>query len=202
MKWHGLDAIDVLLKLGAEVNIKCKTYGAIPLHYVLVYCYSSDTIEQLLKAGSDVSIATNHGETCLSYGIMQNDTYLLKILFGSIRAHTYDRVKLLLLSCLHGKDNCLEYLIENVPDLNLNETMEDGMTALMLACHYGHSSCVHLLLHRKVNVKQVNPVDGRSSLHYAAMNGQTECLLALIQDLLMKSEDLKTIVDLKDTAGK
>ncbi|CAF5029776.1 unnamed protein product, partial [Rotaria magnacalcarata] len=29
MKWHGLDAINILLKSGADVNIKCHTYEAI-----------------------------------------------------------------------------------------------------------------------------------------------------------------------------
>lgn len=45
IKWNGLDAIDILLRLGADVNQKCLNYEAIPLHYLLVYCYSSDTIE-------------------------------------------------------------------------------------------------------------------------------------------------------------
>ncbi|CAF1316153.1 unnamed protein product [Adineta ricciae] len=203
IKWHGLDAIDILLKLGGDVNVKCHTYGAIPLHYILVYCYSSDTIEQLIKAGSDVSIGTNHGQTCLSYGIMQNDTYLLKILFNSVKdPTTYDKSKLIFLSCLHGKDNSLEYLMENLSDINLNETMNDGMTALMLACYYGHCSCVHLLLHRKVNVKQVNEIDGKTSLHYAALNGQTECMLALLQELQTNPDDLKAIIDVKDKTGK
>ncbi|CAF3512085.1 unnamed protein product [Adineta steineri] len=202
IKWHGLDAIDVLLRFGADVNIKCKTYGAIPLHYILVYCYSSDTIEQLIQAGSDVLISTSHGETCLSYGIMQNDTYLLKILFDSINDKIYDKSKLIFLSCLHGKDNSLEYLIENDKNINLDETMNDGMTALMLACYYGHCSCVHLLLHRKVNIKKVNDIDGKTSLHYAALNGQTECILALLQELQANQDDLKTIIDLRDKKGK
>ncbi|UJR37741.1 hypothetical protein I4U23_030436 [Adineta vaga] len=203
IKWHGLDAIDILLKLGGDVNIKCHTYGAIPLHYILVYCYSSDTIEQLIKAGSDALISTKHGETCLSYGIMQNDIYLLKILFKSIKeSATYDKSKLIFLSCLHGKDNSLEYLIENLSDIDLNATMNDGMTALMLACYYGHCSCVHLLLHRKVNVKQINEIDGKTSLHYAALNGRTDCMLALVQELQTNPDDLKTIIDLKDKAGK
>jgi ankyrin repeat protein len=202
IKWHGLDAIDILLRFGADVNIRCHTYGAIPLHYILVYCYSSDTIEELVQAGSNVLISTKHGETCLSYSVMQNDNYLLKILFNSLTDKTVDLSKLILLSCLHGKDNSLEYIIENNPNINLDETMDDGMTALMLACYYGHYSCVHLLLHRKVNVKTINQLDGKTSLHYAALNGQSECLLALLQELQTNQEDLKTIINLKDKKGK
>ncbi|CAF3090288.1 unnamed protein product [Rotaria socialis] len=202
MKWHGLDAINILLKFGADVNIKCLTYEAIPLHYILVYCNSSDVIEQLIRAGSDVLISTKHGETCLSYCIMQNDTYLLKILFDSVSKRTFDVKKFIFLSCLQGKDNSLEYILENYKDADLNETMDDGMTALMLACCYGHCSCVHLLLHRKVNVKIINHIDGKTSLHYAALNGQSECLLSLLQELQVNQEDLKIVINLRDKTGK
>lgn len=202
IKWHGLDAIDVLLRLGADVNIPCHNYGAIPLHYILVYCYSSDTIEQLVQAGSNVLISTKHGETCLSYGVMQNDNYLLRILFSSLTDKNLDLSKLILLCCLHGKDNSLEYLIENYPNSSFEQSLDDGMTPLMLACSYGHTSCVHLLLHRKVNVKQINPIDGKSSLHYASSNGQSECLLGLLQELQTSQENLKTIIDLRDEKGK
>lgn len=184
------------------MNIKCFTYGAIPLHYVLVYCYSSDTIEQLVQAGSNVLISTKSGETCLSYSIIQNDTYLLKIIFNSLTDKSIDLSQLIFLSCLHGKDNSLEYIIENNPNINLDESMNDGMTALMLACYYGHYSCVHLLIHRKVNVKKINQLNGRTSLHYAALNGQSQCLLALLQELQTNQEDLKTIIDLRDKNGK
>jgi len=184
------------------VNIRCYTYEAIPLHYILVYCYSSDTIEQLIQAGSDVLISTKYDETCLSYSIMQNDNYLLKIIFNSIINKSINLSKLIFLSCLHGKDNSLEYLIENNKNINLDDIMNDGMTALMLACYYGHYSCVHLLLHRKVNVKKINYLDGKTSLHYAALNGQTECLLALLQELQTNQEDLKAFIDLRDNKGK
>jgi ankyrin repeat protein len=184
------------------VNIKCYTYGAIPLHYILVYCYSSDTIEQLVQAGSDVLISTKQGETCLSYSLMQNDNYLLKIIFQSIKTPSIDLSKLIFLSCLHGKDNSLEYLIENNKNINFDDTMNDGMTGLMLACYYGHYSCVHLLLHRKVNVKKINHLDGKTCLHYAALNGQSECLLAILQELQTNQEDLKAIIDLRDKKGK
>ena len=202
IKWNGLDAIDTLLRLGADVNRQCQKYGAIPLHYLLVFCYSSDTIEQLVQAGSNVLIPTNSNQRCLTYSLIQNDTYLLKILFQSLKSQPTDLMNLIYLCCIHGKDNSLEFLIETYPTINFDEQMSDGMTALMLACYYGHYSCVHLLLHRKINVKKVNHIDGKTSLHYAAFNGQSECLLALLQDLQSNQDELKTIVNLKDKNGK
>ena len=203
LKWHGLDAIDVLLRLGADVNIQCSTYGAIPLHYILIYAYSSDIIEQLIQAGSNILISTKDGETCLSYGLMQNDNYLLQLLFKSIDIKTIDSARLIALACIHGKDNSLEYLLEHTEDIfDLNEGIIDGMTPLMLACSYGHYACVHLLLHRKVNVKKVNTIDGRTSLHCAALTGQSECVLTLLQELQANGDDLKTFVDMKDKQGK
>lgn len=133
---------------------------------------------------------------------MQNDTFLFKMLLNATSKRPFDIAKLIFLSCLHGKDNSLAYILDNYKDIDLNVTMADGMTALMLACYYGHYSCVHLLLHRKVDVKIINPIDGKTSLHYAAWNGQSECLLALLQELQVNQEDLKIIVNLRDNKGK
>jgi ankyrin repeat protein len=133
---------------------------------------------------------------------MQNDNYLLKIMFNCLTDKIIDLSKLIYLSCLHGKDNSLEYIIENNQYINLDNNMNDGMTALMLACYYGHYSCVHLLLHRKVNVKKINYLNGKTSLHYAALNGQSECLLALLQELKINQDDLKIIIDHRDKKGK
>lgn len=133
---------------------------------------------------------------------MQNDTYLLKIIFDSLKDKSIDLTQLIFLSCLHGKDNSLEFIIENNLNINLEEHMNDGMTGLMLACYYGHFACVHLLLHRKVNVKKINPIDGKTSLHYAALNGQTQCLLALLQELQSNQEELKAFIDLRDKSGR
>ena len=133
---------------------------------------------------------------------MQNDDRLLKIVFNSISNTNFDVSKLIFLSCLHGKDKSLAYLIENNKDTDLDEIMNDGMTALMLACYYGHYSCVYLLLHRKVNVKKINPINGRTSLHYAALNGKSEYLVALLQELKVNHDDLNTIINLRDKQGK
>ena len=203
MKWFGLDAVDGLLRLGADVNIRCSTYGATPLHYILIFSYSSDTIEQLLQAGGDVSIRTNHGQSCLSYGIMQNDIYLLQLLFNTVKLVHSDLLELIALACIHGKDNSLSFLLEKLDSsFDLNQTMSDGMTVLMLACAHGQYSCVNLLLYAKVQIEVVNPLTGMTSVHYAAMNGQSDCILALLQELRANRKDLKSFVDLKDNKGK
>ena len=42
----------------------------------------------------------------------------------------------------------------------------------------------------------------KTSLHYAALNGQTECILALLQELHANQDDLKTFIDRRDKIGK
>ena len=134
---------------------------------------------------------------------MQNDKYLLQLLFNSVGAKTLDVSSLIHLSCVHGKDDSLDYILDQYHHtVNLNVTMADGMTALMLACRFGHTACVHLLLHRKANAKEINPVDGKTSLHYAAMYGRSDCILALLQDLQANGDDLRAFVELRDAKGK
>jgi len=64
-----------------------------------------------------------------------------------------------------GGENLLMLLIENGAEINYQA--EDGVNALMRACHYGNSSIVILLVQ---NGADVNAVDakGRSALSHAA----------------------------------
>ncbi len=50
----------------------------------------------------------------------------------------------------------------------------------MVACHRGHSLCVHLLLTHNASVTQVDS-KGLCALHYAAYSGSVDCLMLLLQ---------------------
>lgn len=203
LNWFGLDSIESLLNFGADVNIRCTIHGAIPLHYTLVHSFSSDVIEKLVRVGSDVTICSKQGLSCLSYGIIQNDTFLLETLFNSIKLNESDMLNLIAVACIHGKDSALTFLLENLDQsIDLNKTVFDGMTPLMLACAHGHYSCVHLLLYRKVEINIANPLNGMTAIHYAAWNSQSECILTLLQELQANQKDIKSLLDTKDQKGK
>ncbi|CAF0850081.1 unnamed protein product [Didymodactylos carnosus] len=201
--WHGLNSIDVLLKLGANVNLKCFDFEGIPLHYAFVYCCSSDVIEKLLKAGSDPSIRTKHGWDCLSYAVIQNDINLLRLLstYYSYNINREQEFNVLHLASVYGKDIIFEYLIDNYFSGQVDMCTSDGYTALQLCSLYGDISCINILINRKANVSKINTIDGKTCLHYSAQNGHTECLHTLLHELQLNNT-LSTVIDLVDTIGK
>ncbi|CAN0878707.1 Poly [ADP-ribose] polymerase tankyrase-1 [Linum grandiflorum] len=86
-------------------------------------------------------------------------------------------------------------------DGSIDEPLEDGDTALHLACLYGYLSCVRILLERGANI-EVKDEDGAIPLHDACAGGYTE----IVQLLLNHANDadavkrmLETIDDEGDT---
>ncbi|CAN1307910.1 Potassium channel AKT6 [Linum perenne] len=62
---------------------------------------------------------------------------------------------------------------------SIDEPLEDGDTALHLACLYGYSSCVRVLLERGANI-EVKDEDGAIPLHDACAGGYTEIVQLLL----------------------
>lgn len=84
-------------------------------------------------------------------------------------------------------------------DGNIDEPLEDGDTALHLACLYGHLSCAQLLLERGASL-EAKDEDGAIPLHDACAGGYSE----IAQLLLSRATDpdcVKRMLDTVDAEG-
>ena len=132
-------SIDLLLKVGAHVNIQGSDGDTALLKSVrtdhIIYgqsCGSYATenhshwksVELLLEAGADVNIVNNYGNTALT------------------------------LACTNGYFKAVDLLMKAGADVNKPSMNND--TALMLACRRGHIKTVKLLLRAGADVNMVN----------------------------------------------
>jgi len=70
--------IELLIKSGVNVNIKCKD-GLTPLMYAVIG-NNIENVKMLLKCGADVNIKNNHGHTPLIYAAYYNNIEIAEIL--------------------------------------------------------------------------------------------------------------------------
>ncbi|GMH07410.1 hypothetical protein Nepgr_009250 [Nepenthes gracilis] len=90
----------------------------------------------------------------------------------------YDRRSLLHIAAAHGQIDVLSWLLDRSmkPDL-LNRHKQ---TPLMVAAMRGKISCVQKLLDAGANILMFDSLYGRTCLHYAAYNGHSDCLQAIL----------------------
>ena len=75
------------------------------------------------------------------------------------------------LCCLHGFEDCVEYLLNKVNVDSNVETLEDGSTPMHMTCWSGHLYIILMLSQGpKINISCVNR-NGFTPLHYACAGG-------------------------------
>ncbi|KAJ4851124.1 hypothetical protein Tsubulata_002438 [Turnera subulata] len=92
-----------------------------------------------------------------------------------------------------GDLNSLRQALDNLTG-SIDEPVEDGDTALHLACLYGHLPCVQLLLERGANLESKDE-DGAIPLHDACAGGFTE----IVQFLLNSANDAESVKRMLET---
>ncbi|GLT25743.1 hypothetical protein SLA2020_008530 [Shorea laevis] len=97
-----------------------------------------------------------------------------------------------------GDADALRVAIDNLNG-SINEPVEDGDTALHLACLYGHLPCVQLLLERGANL-EAKDEDGAVPLHDACAGGFTE-IVQLLLNSANDTECVKRMLESVDTEG-
>ncbi|XP_006845489.2 probable E3 ubiquitin-protein ligase XBOS32 isoform X1 [Amborella trichopoda] len=83
-------------------------------------------------------------------------------------------------SAAQGHHEIVSLLLESGVDINLRNYC--GQTALMQACRYGHWEVVQTLVLFKANVHKADYLNGRTALHFAAVNGHSRCVRLLLAD--------------------
>ncbi|XP_068638299.1 uncharacterized protein [Aristolochia californica] len=98
-----------------------------------------------------------------------------------------------------GNVDALRQALDNLTEGSINDPVEDGDTALHLACLYGFGPCVQLLLERGASLESKDE-EGAIPLHDACAGGFTK-----IVDLLLKAasnpEHVKQMLRTVDTEG-
>ncbi|XP_048253956.1 uncharacterized protein LOC125381451 [Haliotis rufescens] len=153
------ECVDVLLKAGANMNVKNNT-GDTPLHKAVAagaaaWNGSTECVDVLLKAGPDVNVQNNAGDTPLH----------------KAAAATRDR-----------SAECVDVLLKAGADTNVQNNTGDTPlhTAAVAAARYGSTGSVDALLKAGASVNVQNNT-GDTPLHKAAWYGSTECVGALLK---------------------
>ncbi|KAG5553480.1 hypothetical protein RHGRI_011379 [Rhododendron griersonianum] len=97
-----------------------------------------------------------------------------------------------------GDVDALRRALDNLSG-SIDEPVEDGDTALHLACLYGYLPCVQLLLERGASL-EVKDQDGAIPLHDACASGFTEIVEVLINST-SNPEAVKRMLESVDVEG-
>ncbi|MQL95804.1 hypothetical protein Taro_028471 [Colocasia esculenta] len=97
-----------------------------------------------------------------------------------------------------GDVDALRVALDNLSG-NIDEPLEDGDTALHLACLYGHLPCVQLLIERGASI-DTKDEEGAIPLHDACAGGYIE-IVQLLLNAANSQEQIKGMLDTVDTEG-
>ncbi|KAH9627521.1 hypothetical protein KSS87_016235 [Heliosperma pusillum] len=107
--------------------------------------------------------------------IKEEFDYDSNILFQS---SLYDRQSLLHIAAAHGQIHVVCWLLDR--SLNVDGLNRHKQTPLMVAAMHGKIACVEKLIHAGANILMFDSLRGRTCLHYAAYNGHSDCLKAIL----------------------
>lgn len=136
---------------------------------------STDMIKLLLKYNNIICF-----ESVVFYAVQQRESEISKILFEHKRIFgvNHARFSFLTLAAIKGMVDLVEYLIENGADVN--QTNNQGGTALQLAAFHGHYEIVKLLLSKGAN-PNIKSVFDQTPLLMACIEGHEKVVKVLLR---------------------
>jgi len=161
------------------------------------------SVNKLLAAGADVSLANSKGNTALMYAAEGNDKIECVAALLAAGANVFDlddmpkvmsigpqltrvivehkaKLATLLNVVTIGQPEGLNDALSALND-KINVPLDkNGKTALMYAAAGGHTQCVEQLLKRNADMSQANKI-GQTSLMLAAGYGKADCVNALLE---------------------
>uniref|UniRef100_A0A8C7MXB4 Ankyrin repeat domain 52 n=1 Tax=Oncorhynchus kisutch TaxID=8019 RepID=A0A8C7MXB4_ONCKI len=208
-----------LVSAGAEVN-ELDQKGCSPLHYAAasqtfrrvdrhysVGHHSEERakeaffcLEYLLDNGADPALRNTKGYSAVHYaaahGNKQNLELLLEMSFNCLGdVESSVPVSPLHLAAYNGHCEALGVLSETLVSLDVRDA--GGHTALYLAAQRGHAQCVEVLLSHGASCHLKERRRKWTPLHVAASNGQTDCLL-----MLVNRGEKADVIDIVDIQGQ
>uniref|UniRef100_A0A8V0XNQ1 Ankyrin repeat domain 29 n=1 Tax=Gallus gallus TaxID=9031 RepID=A0A8V0XNQ1_CHICK len=173
-----LALLQLLLNSG-RVDVDCKDSLGTTALMVASYYGHVDCVRELVLQGADINLQRESGATALFFAAQQGHNDVVKFLFEFGASTEFKNKELLwLLSCF-------------VPAVPINvtgnlethrsyrATDQDGGTALLAACQYGHTKVVETLLKHGANVHD-QLYDGASAIFLAAQGGYLDVIRLLL----------------------
>jgi ankyrin repeat protein len=170
------EIIELLVKAGADVNLKDGRYGSTALIFA-TYHDCEEIVKLLIKAKSDTNIVNEDGNSALIMASKYKFTNIVKILINAganVNAKDAQNGNTAL---IYASDNSFEenvkLLIKEKSDINL--VNKDGNSALMVASTNGFIEIVKILLNSKADINIKND-DGKTALSLAYENRHNEII--------------------------
>jgi ankyrin repeat protein len=175
-----LDAVHLLLELGAKVNLQNKR-GVTAL-MVAGGNGRLDIVSLLLKLGAEVNLQNKNGWTVLMYASNNGHLDIVRLLLdhrAEVNLQDENGWTALMFASHKGHLDIVCLLLEQHAGVNLQD--ENGWAALMFASHNGHLDIARLLLKQGADVNHQCKEKGNTPLIYATMRGNLEMVRALLE---------------------
>ena len=177
-----IDVVRLLMGHGVQV-MPAKQSGlkSTPLHEA-VMSNNVEIVETLLNVEPKLlELTDGRSWTALHYSCQYGKCEVAKVLVdkgANIDAQIDIRRTPLHLAGFEGYDVCVEYLLKNQADPNVQS--EGNWTPLILAAQEGKTKCVELLLADNRTDFNLRASNGRNALHSASFYGRTEIAKMLV----------------------
>ncbi|GMT18420.1 hypothetical protein PFISCL1PPCAC_9717, partial [Pristionchus fissidentatus] len=134
MKNRGIDAIEILLEYGADINQQAspRADNRTALHYA-VLSGNHELVKFLIKKGAEVNMPEDYGKpSVLDLAVLKDDPELLQIIIDAgaspLSVHTHIGTPLHLACCslLDNQYDIIKRLLDAGSDCNMQYTFEDG----------------------------------------------------------------------------
>uniref|UniRef100_A0A672L4G7 Ankyrin repeat domain 28 n=1 Tax=Sinocyclocheilus grahami TaxID=75366 RepID=A0A672L4G7_SINGR len=191
-----------LVGSGASVNER-DIRGCGPLHYTAAADSDGKCLEYLLRNDANPALRDKDGYSAVHYTSAYGHRVCLELVSlmdtsASSILHDTDvqpPISPLHLAAYHGHHHALEVLVQSLLDLDVRTPQ--GHTALSLAAFKGHVECVDILISQGASMMMKDYTHKRSTIHFSAMNGHSECLR-----LLIHNTEQQTAINIRDGKGQ
>ncbi|KAI8626185.1 ankyrin repeat-containing domain protein [Xylariaceae sp. FL1651] len=182
------DAVQLLLELGAKMEIKDTKLGSTAL-WAAAMAQHINVVEVLLEKGANIEAANSDGYTPLSTAVLMGNRPMVEFLLQrkvKMRPCSIRNYSPLCTAANTGFEGIVDLLVEYGADLN---HLSDGRnTPIIWAARQRHSMVVRMLIEMGADIDIRND-DGRTALSYAKEMGHESVVRLLSQAATLRLAD-------------